>query len=75
MEFNAKKKFQVIRYGRNTDLKENTEYFVGDYPEVIERFSSLRDLGIEVIEKATLRFILPCKSDYHPIFCLTQFVT
>ena len=52
MEFNAKK-FQVIRYGRNTDLKENTEYFVGDYQEVIERFSSLRDLGVEVNEEAT----------------------
>ena len=42
MEFNAKK-FQVIRYGRNTNLKENTEYFVGDYKDVNERFSSLRD--------------------------------
>ena len=44
MEFNGKK-FQVIRYGRNINLKESTEYFLGDYQEVIERFSSLRDRG------------------------------
>ena len=45
--------FQVIRYGRNINLKENTENFVGDYQEVIERFSSLRDLGVEINEEGT----------------------
>ena len=48
------KKFYVIRFGRHTDLKENTDYFVGDHQEVIERFSSLRDLGVEVNEDATI---------------------
>ena len=43
MEFN-KKKFQVIRYGENEDLKNETLYFAGNYDEVIERFTSLRDL-------------------------------
>ena len=52
MEFNGKK-FQVIRYGRNINLKESTEYFVGDYQEVIARFSSLRDLGVEINEDGT----------------------
>ena len=31
-EFN-RKHFQVIRYGRNVNLKKNTEYLVGDYQE------------------------------------------
>ena len=43
----------MIRYGRNVNLKESTEYFVGDYQEVIERFSSLRDLGVEINEEGT----------------------
>ena len=29
MEFNGKK-FQVIRYGKDINLKEETDYFVGD---------------------------------------------
>ena len=52
MEFNAKK-FQVIRYGKDINLKEGTEYFVGDFEEVIERFSSLKDLGVQINEDAT----------------------
>jgi hypothetical protein len=51
MEFNSTK-FQVIRYGRNTELKENTEYFTGDFEEIIERFCSLRDLGVQMSEDA-----------------------
>ena len=43
----------MIRYGRNVNLKESTAYFVGDYQEVIERFSSLRDLGVEINEEGT----------------------
>ena len=45
MEFN-KKKFQVVRYGLNEELKENTIYFAGNYDEVIVRFDSVWDLGI-----------------------------
>ena len=47
MEFN-KKKFQVLRYGEDEDLKNETSYFTGNYDEVIERFESLRDLGVEL---------------------------
>jgi hypothetical protein len=52
MEFN-KKKFQVVRYGTNEELKNNTTYFAGDYDEVIERFSSVRDLGIQLTNDET----------------------
>ena len=51
MEFNGKK-FQVIRYGRNVDLKESTDYFAGNFDEVIERFSTMRDLGVHISEDA-----------------------
>ena len=47
MEFNQKK-FQVIRYGENEDLKNETCYFAGNYDEVIKRFNSLRDLGVQL---------------------------
>ena len=52
MEFNGKK-FQVIRYGTDIDLKESTDYFAGDFDEVIERFETMRDLGIQVSEDGT----------------------
>ena len=45
MKFNGKK-FQVLRYGPNTELKTNTEYYTEEKEHVIEEFSSLRDLGI-----------------------------
>ena len=44
MKFNGKK-FQLLRYGTNDDLKNNTVYFTGHMEEVIEQFSSIRDLG------------------------------
>ena len=52
MEFN-KKKFQVVRYGLDEELKNNTTYFAGNYDEVIERFSSVRDLGIQLTDDGT----------------------
>ena len=52
MEFN-KKKFQVIRYGQNEELKNNTTYFAGNYDEVIDRYVSLRDLGIQLSDDGT----------------------
>ena len=47
MDFNGEK-FQVIRYGQDVDLKDSTEYFAGDFDEVIERFTTIRDLGVQV---------------------------
>ena len=52
MEFNGKK-FQVIRYGKDTNLKEATESFAGEFEEVIERFASMKDLGVLINEDAT----------------------
>ena len=52
MDFNGEK-FQVIRYGQDVDLKESTEYFAGDFDEVIERFTAIRDLGVQVSEDGT----------------------
>ena len=40
MQFNGKK-FQVVRYGQNEELKNNTEYFSGSYEEIIDRFESI----------------------------------
>ena len=42
MNFNGKK-FQVVRYGANAELKNSTDYFSGIYEEVIERFETVRD--------------------------------
>ena len=52
MVFNGTK-FQVVRYGYNDDLKEETLYFTEDTSEIIERFETLRDLGVILSEEAT----------------------
>ena len=52
MNFNGKK-FQVVRYGPNEELKNNTEYFSGSYDEIIERFDSVRDLGVQLSDDAS----------------------
>ena len=46
-------KFQVVRYGPNEELKNNTEYFSGSYDEIIERFDSVRDLGGQLSDDAS----------------------
>ena len=45
MLFNSTK-FEVMRYGANSDLKKSTSYFTPDFENIIEEKSSLRDLGI-----------------------------
>ena len=45
MKFNTSK-FQVLRYGRYIELKENTMYFTGDMETVIEEVECCRDLGV-----------------------------
>ena len=49
MDFN-KGKFVVMRYGQNEDLKNETEYFSGNYEEIIERKESVRDLGVQLTD-------------------------
>ena len=51
MKFNGKK-FQVLRYGPNEDLKNRTMYFTENMENVIEQFPELRDLGIILSDDA-----------------------
>ena len=39
------KKFKMLRYGRQEDLKESTNYLTPDFEDLIEVKESLRDLG------------------------------
>ena len=45
MLFNGSK-FQLVRYGPNEELKHNTLYFTENTEHIIERCSSVRDLGV-----------------------------
>jgi hypothetical protein len=47
MLFNAKK-FEAIRYGKNTELKKSTSY-VSNTGSTIKTKESTRDLGVDVI--------------------------
>ena len=49
MVFNAKK-FQVVRYGKNEELKEATMYFTEDTSEIVQRQETVRDLGVILSE-------------------------
>ena len=51
MKFNPGK-FQLLRYGRNTDLKENTIYFTGGMSSVIEQTNCTKDLGVMMEDTA-----------------------
>ena len=51
MKFNGTK-FQVLRYGNNKEVKENTDYFTDNMEDVIKQYSSLRDLGITMSDDA-----------------------
>ena len=53
MKFNGSK-FEVIRYGKITEIKENTVYFTPDQNGIIEEKETLRDLG--VILSADMKF-------------------
>ena len=46
------KKFELIRYGKNEELKQNTIYFSAD-ENVIEEKEVLRDLGVIMTNQAT----------------------
>ena len=52
MQFNEEK-FQLLRYGKNEDIKDNTNY-VTEANHIIERKNNARDLG--VIMSVTLHF-------------------
>ena len=54
MEFNGTK-FQVMRYGENETLKENTIYFTDKMNHVIEEFENLKDLGVIMNNEANFK--------------------
>ena len=52
MMFNGGK-FLVVRYGANTELKENTLYFTSEMQDVIKQVNFCKDLGIIMQDNAT----------------------
>ena len=45
MKFNGKK-FELLIFGRNLNIKDDTSYFTPDMEDVIEEKEVLRDLGV-----------------------------
>ena len=46
MQFNENK-FELLRYGKNQDIKESTSYF-GPNSRIIEQTQCVKDLGIKM---------------------------
>ena len=51
MRFNGTK-FQLLRYGPNEEIKNDTLYFTDKTENVIERLSTVRDLGVILSDDA-----------------------
>ena len=51
MTFNGSK-FQLMRYGRKENIKEDTIYFINNMEEVIEEFEEIKDLDVIIYNKA-----------------------
>ena len=49
MKFNGTK-FQVVRYGANENIKNDTTYFTDKMENIIEQFSTVKDLGVILTE-------------------------
>ena len=45
--------FQIMRYGKDESLKNETMYLTEDSSHIIERFETLRDLGVILTDEAT----------------------
>ena len=58
MLFNGKK-FEMLRYGSNEELKNNTNYMTPNQEDLIQVKETLRDPGIMMSNKASLRSISP----------------
>ena len=48
-------KFELLRYGKDEDLRKNTMYFTPDMEDVIEERESLRDLGVIMNRSASFK--------------------
>ena len=51
MVFNTTK-FEVLKHGKNEELKDNYSYFTPEYEDIIKRKDILRDLGVMANDKA-----------------------
>ena len=51
MTFNGTK-FQLLRYGKNENIKNETVYFTDEMENVIEQYENLKDLGVFMNDKA-----------------------
>ena len=54
MKFNGKK-FQVVRYGKDENLKDETLYFTENTENIVERYETVRDLGVMMSDDATFK--------------------
>ena len=54
MLFNGSK-FEMLRYGKDENLRKNTMYFTPDMEDVIEERDSLRDLGVIMNRSASFK--------------------
>ena len=54
MKFNGTK-FQVLRLGNNSDLKDDTVYFTENMSNIIEQFETIKDLGVVMNDQATFK--------------------
>ena len=41
-------KFQILRTGRNNDIKQNTTYFSPEFTNIVEEVEVVHDLGIHI---------------------------
>ena len=41
-------KLQVLRLGKNSEIKENTSYFSPNFANLVEEVDVVRDLGIQI---------------------------
>ena len=54
MKFNGTR-FQIMRYGTNQEIKDDTTYFTEEMNEPIDRFEKLKDLGVIMNDEANFK--------------------
>ena len=57
MQFNGTK-FQVVRYGANENIKNDTIYFTDNMEKIIEQLSAVKYLGVILTEDSRFEVIL-----------------
>ena len=54
MKFNGNK-FQLMRYGNDDSIKDDTIYFTENMENIIERFDKVKDLGVIMNDEANFK--------------------